>query len=421
MPGRAATPPLTNTTADRAAELLAATSVLGYLREVRAASAPEAERLTERIQGLVAELVAAQNQDGGWPWVTGSLESMAGPNRPPGHPSERFTTAAVLWALASAERLGLLSDAKVLDQAVAHVNQEYARLSASDSDTRAAMLHALSTRRAASFEAANSLNRVRNDLSDSALAYLALTFANLDRPTIAGELIGILGPRAKTEATAPGRPSRLYWDHAGRQPFARSAAEVTALVTLAYARVRPDAAELDRAIDWLTAHRVGEGWVPQKAKGPALAALASYYGRARGAEDRYRLTVTVNDVQVARIDVQGPTKGKAIAVPRAAVRVGQPNRIRFVVEGRGQFGYSAVLSGFTREFGPDQDRSESPRPDRPSGVLPGCPGARRQDLADRLFGRRQSDIVREHGDSGRPWRTSPRCADRVPQHPREYT
>ena len=101
------------------------------------------------------------------------------------------------------------------------------------------MLHALSTRRAAGFEAANSLNRARDELSDSALAYLALTFANLDRPTIAGELIGILGPRAKTEATAPGRPPRLYWDRAGRPAVRASAAEITALVTLAYARVSP--------------------------------------------------------------------------------------------------------------------------------------------------------------------------------------
>ncbi len=350
-------PPPTNTTADRAAELLAAASVLGYLREVRATAAPEAQRLTERIQGLVAELVATQNQDGGWPWVTAGLEPMNTQNRPQGRSSERLTSAAVFWALASAERLGLLSDPRVLDQGVSHLNQEFARLSASDWDTRAAMLHALSTRRSASFEAANSLNRGRNDLSDSALAYLALTFANLDRPTMAAELIGILGPRAKSEPTAPGRSARLYWDRAGRPPFARSVPEITALVTLAYARVKPDAQELDRAVDWLTAHRVGDGWLPQKAKGPALAALASYYERARGAEDRYRLTVTVNEAQVAGLDVQGPTEGKVIAVPRAAIKVGQPNRIRFAMEGRGRFGYAAILSGFTREFGPDQARA----------------------------------------------------------------
>ena len=350
-------PPPTNTTADRAADLLAATSALRYLREARATTAPEAQRLTERIQGLVAELTAAQHPDGGWPWVSGEPAPQPGRDRAAGHPSDRLTSASVSWALASAEPLGLLTDPKALDHAVAHLKQEFSKLSGDDFETRAALLHALSARRAAGFEAANSLNRSRNQLSDSALAYLALTFANLDRDSMAGEVLGILGPRAKSESTAPGHPSRLYWDRAGRSPFTRSASEITALVTLAYARVRPQAPELDRAVEWLVAHRVANGWLPHKAKGPALAALASYYGRAQGAEDRYRLTVTVNDSQVAVFDVLGNAEEKVIAVPRATLKVGQPNRIRFAMEGRGQFGYAATLSGFTREFGPDQDRA----------------------------------------------------------------
>src|SRR5262249_40999935 len=149
-------------------------------------------------------LVAAQNQDGGWPWVPGGPILLANANVPGARPSERLTTSAVFWALASAERLGLLTDSKVLDQAVAHLNQEFSKLNAAEWETRAAMLHALSTRRGASFEAANSLNRARDGLSDSALAYLALTFANLDRTTMAAEVLALLGPRARSEATAPG-------------------------------------------------------------------------------------------------------------------------------------------------------------------------------------------------------------------------
>ena len=36
---------------------------------------PDAQRVSERIQGLVAELIAAQNEDGGWPWVSSGLKS----------------------------------------------------------------------------------------------------------------------------------------------------------------------------------------------------------------------------------------------------------------------------------------------------------------------------------------------------------
>ena len=348
-------PPPTNTTADRASELLAAVSVLSDLRDVQAGEAPEAVRLVDRIRSLVSELSASQTPDGAWPWVTSGRIPEANGQRPIPDNDWR-TTAAVVWAMAEAERLGLLSDPKVLDQAIRYLNQQFAQLRPADHEARAAILHALSTRHAARFESVNALNRARNQLSDAGLAYLAMTFANLDRPTLAAEILGILGPRAKSESAGPGRPDRLYWDGAGRNGFVRSAAEITAMVAIAYARSSPDAPERRKAVAWIEAHRVGDGWLPHKATGPALTALALDQSRARAAEDRYQLSVTVNDLKVATIHVQGPTAGKTVAVPRASVKAGEPNRIRFEMEGRGRFGYSAVLSGFTRDFAPDQTR-----------------------------------------------------------------
>ena len=291
--------PPCDTTADRAADLLAATAALQYVRTAHATAAPEAQRLTARIEGLAASLIAAQNPDGGWPWVSVAPLPHSAPNAPAAQ-SDRMTSAVVAWALATTEPLGLLADAKVLDQAVTYLKQSFAATNGYDLETRTALLHALSTRHAADFEAANSLNRMRNELSDPALAYLAITFANLDRVSLANELIGILSKRAKTEATAPGRPARVYWNNSGRSQAIRGASETTALVTLAFARVQPQARELDGAVAWLLAHRAGPGWQPHKAKGPALAALASYYGRGQGNEDRYKLTVTVNQTSGRR-------------------------------------------------------------------------------------------------------------------------
>ena len=83
----------------------------------------------------------------------------------------------------------------MLDKAVAWLTQAMTSgTNSRDLDARATLLHALSTRRQASFEMANSLNRERQSLSDTALAYLALTFANLDRAELAGEVLGILEP-----------------------------------------------------------------------------------------------------------------------------------------------------------------------------------------------------------------------------------
>ena len=86
-----------------------------------------------------------------------------------------------------------------------------------------------------------------------------------------------------------------------------------------------------------------------------MAALAAFYQHAQAADDRYRLTVTVNETQVAALDVLGSAEGRAIAVPRKALKTGQPNRVHFEMEGRGRFGYAATLTGFTRDFKPDQD------------------------------------------------------------------
>ena len=86
-----------DTIADRAGDLLAASAALSYLQTTKATNAPEALRLTDQIRGLAAELITSQNEDGGWPWVAGS------PGRPT--PSDRLTSARVVWALASADSL----------------------------------------------------------------------------------------------------------------------------------------------------------------------------------------------------------------------------------------------------------------------------------------------------------------------------
>src|SRR5262249_41403281 len=305
-------------------------AALAYLQATKATDAPEAVRLTDRVRGLVSELVSLQNEDGGWSWVAGT--------RGQPRPSDRMTSARVVWALATAESLGLMTDAAALDKAATWLAQEFAKVEGGANETRATLVHALSTRNKASFEQANALNRVRQGLSNVSLAYLALTFANLDRVSLGDEVLGVLGPRGKSEPTVPGGKARRFWSGAGQHPWHRSDAETTALVALAFARVRPGAPDLAASCDWLLAHRQGTGWQPPKAKGPALAALAKYHGSAQAAEDRYRLVVTVNDNEIYRADVVGATEGRAIRVPVRFVNAAGNNRVKFDIEGRGQFG-----------------------------------------------------------------------------------
>ena len=340
------------TTADHASELLGAAAVLHYLREAGGLAAPEAGRLADRVRSGVADLITSQNEDGGWPWVA------ADPGK--GLASDRSTSALALWALAEAEKLGLATDTGLLDKASAFLESQYAQIDASDTDTRAAVLHALATRHRATFELANGLNRQRQDLSDAALAHLALAFVELERPTLAVEVLGVLGPRAKTEVAAPGGRPRFYWDGGRRNPFNRTPAEATALTTLAYARALPADEHTAGAVDWLQAHRIGNGWQPHKAKGPALAALAAYQGKAEPATSKYTLAVTVNDHEAMRFEVDGNAESRVISVPLTHLNPAAPNRVHFDFEGRGSYGYAVTLTGFARDFKPDQDRNGKP-------------------------------------------------------------
>ena len=126
------------TVADIASDLLAATSALAYLKTAGATVAGEGQRLTGRAETLAGELISARNDDGGWPWVAG--------NGPGNRPSDPATSARVVWSLATAEHLGLLTDRDALDKGVAWLTSVL-NSNAQNSEMCAAVMHALSERR----------------------------------------------------------------------------------------------------------------------------------------------------------------------------------------------------------------------------------------------------------------------------------
>ena len=152
-----------------------------------------------------------------------------------------------------------------------------------------------------------------------ALAYLALTFANLDRAALAGEVLDVLGPRAKTEPAGAGPPAAPLLGRArASTPGTAAAAETTALAALAYARVRPQAPELAGG------GRLAAGPPRRRPAGSRTRPRARPWRRwppstagPQAAEDRYRLVVTVNDAEVYAAEVVGPAEGKAIRRARA--------------------------------------------------------------------------------------------------------
>ena len=189
--------------------------------------------------------------------------------RPPGRarPNDRTATG---WPRPTRplrsprpDRSGSCPTPRAIDKATAYLAREFAR-AGNDFEARAALLHALAAAGKASFEQANSLNRVRQNLPDVALAYLALTLAHLDRATWP----------ARCSTSSPRGPSRSRPGSA-RSPGNTGKGRTRGLTIAGPSRPprwppwrsrgsgrRPPSCEA--ASEWLLAHRLGDGWSPTR-------------------------------------------------------------------------------------------------------------------------------------------------------------
>ena len=340
-------PPPWDTTADRAADLMAATQALAYLRQVGGSSAVDQGRLVDRTRGLVAELAARQNEDGGWPLTAPGPKRLQTPAQPAG--SDPHVSAKVLLALALARDTAVVDPADSIAKAAAFVKTNAAR-------ARPWQVAALAYVGQVGFEELNALSRDRQSLDSAELACLALAWVRIDRRSMADEVITTLLTRSRTSPAQPGKPVERYWAAGVVGPEL-----TTAWVAWALAQTRPAAEQLPEVINWLNHRRLGPGWIPFETKGPAVAALAGWYGRAQAAEDRYRMTIRVNDQPLDQLSVDG-TQGSTIRlwnVPAAIVKAGR-NKVSFDVEGRARYGFSVQLSGFSPSYTAEQKPDGKP-------------------------------------------------------------
>lgn len=314
-------------------ELLASVSGLSYAQAV-GATETDKRRLGDKVRSLVSALVVTQMPDGGWGWY--------GNNQ-----TDWGVTSTSYWALARAQQLGVTVNPDTLKRAEQYLNNMIARVAASDNDAKAVILHALSVGKAADFKLVNPLYRERNGLSEIALAYAALTLANLDRAQQAVELLDIL--EAKAKPTQVGGRQLRNWDSKTRYPWLNDEIESTAVAVLAMMKVKPTSKAIEPAIQFLLNRRGCIGWNPAKSRGPAVAALAGYYASGKFADADYELTVSVNGKPVKTIKREHSGEPVAIQVPVGLIGQGA-NSVRFEMNGRGAYTYAATLRGFSPEF-----------------------------------------------------------------------
>ena len=259
----------------------------------RTADTPEAQTLSGRIQAAVGQLVSAQRDDGGWSWS----------GRPAASKSDRYLSSRMVWALSSARGAGFAVPTETFDKAVQFLRTAFTATNQSDREAQAIILHGLAEAGVADFAFANRLYRERNNLSPSGLLHVALVLSKLDRKQMAGELLQ--------------------------------------LVKIPIDADMANGNKVDLAIR-------GTRWTPEKANGPAIAALADWFSRTKQTGEKYTLSVFVNDRLVEKIAVDPSIDGsRRLKVPDEFLAADKPQqRINFDIEGRGRFSYSAVLSGF---------------------------------------------------------------------------
>ncbi len=313
------------------ADLMASLGLQKMLRVSRDATGPQAASLDARIRSAISLLVAAQAEDGGWGWA----DTISNP----------FHSARTLWALQLAKEAGYRVEDSVYNPAVNYVQTQLSKAAVTDYETKVVLLHALTVADHGDFPLANQLHRNRPALSTAALAYLALTFAQMERKQTAAELLSLLAERKWSEDVL-GQPARQSATLAACA-WNFSDAEIRAIYALAIETVTPTAASLKQQVDWLLANRTGHRWSPDKATGPAVLALSRWFGRSRFENSRYKLTVFVNDYEAAELELDAASPTAQIDVPNELLDSSRAKQnVRFQLTGRGQFTYQCVLGGF---------------------------------------------------------------------------
>jgi uncharacterized protein YfaS (alpha-2-macroglobulin family)/TolA-binding protein len=301
---------------DSGSDLLAIAYAIDYLKKI-GGNPNDSKQLMDRARNLVSTLVVSQRNDGGWGWCVTDQSFQ----------SDIYISARTFWALSESKKQGIKINPQTMEKATAFLKSAFTLVDQNDDDSKSVILHALSTVGEADFAYANRLYRNRNDMNTPALAYTALTFVNLSRNEIGGEMLDVLVSKNIDSLDL----------------------ETVALGLLATESIRPNAPTVKQYVDYLLSKRVYHGYSPYRAKGPVVSALATYYGTTQFAKSDYRLSIVVNGDKIKDIEVRSEQPSIIIPVPTKSIKEGQ-NKIEFRLEGNGSYAYTATLSGFSPDI-----------------------------------------------------------------------
>ena len=305
-------------------DLLAAATALRYANTGKVIGT-YTQQLSARARALVASLVASQAADGNW-----SCQSL-------GH----LTTTRVFWALIEARQSGIVVDKNCIEKAAAALLKQFEACDANDNDSKAVILHALSTDKRADFANCNRLYRERNALGNSCLAHLARAFFNLERREIATELATLLESKIVLD---PNKPA--VWEGGCKTIWLNDSDETTAMILLAMAETLPAAKATAAAAQSLLQAHGCFGFPYSRAQGPAVAALSIWFAQGLQQATDMEIAVVLNGKEIGTVKAVASLGQHLLAVPNELVKADK-NLVELKMKGRGRYTYAATLFGFS--------------------------------------------------------------------------
>lgn len=331
-------------------------ALLESIRRSAQQDSPQATKINEMVAGAVSNLIASQRDDGDW-GLSGNSNG----------PADAMISSRIMWALAAARKAGFAVPNRQFELGIAALKKAFA--AESDLNRQSVLLSALAECGAGDFALANRLYRERNRLDAYGLVHLMMATTSLNHNEMAEELIQLV----KIDS------SRSHF------VVGRTTVEIAALQLIAMQRIdtRPDLRT--KLAERLLNARAGSRWPVETDNGPAIAALASHFGQTPPRSEKVSLTIFVNGDELEKITIDPGAASRRIQVP-SKLLVDDQQRIEFELDGRGEFSYSAVLTGFTdadsitsttkdwsvkRRYEPDQLRFEGRLLPRGHGVING--------------------------------------------------
>ncbi len=249
-----------------AAELLARVTLMQRLRQGTDAEKQHAETLRPLCQDLVSQLALLEVK-GGWAW--GGL----------GIDPDILTTAQTWWAMQAASKAGIVVSDKLKARLEKFLEANYAGIPADDYDKKAAVLHAMAAVGRADYANAAPILRVREKLSDTALAFLTAALIRMERAEEATQLLQILEARAERGMIGT-KIATATWK--GSEAIVRLSERefINSMMVWCYAKLQPGSAIGAAAVNGLLASRVMAANGGSLALGPVTVALDAWFSGA---------------------------------------------------------------------------------------------------------------------------------------------